>query len=745
MKLSPVRLAPLPQLSARSRLTIPLVALGILAALLPRHKTQAATLATVTVGSASGGVMQTQLSTNNVWSGMLDQAPGAPTEFNALHDPLVRIHVGDDGGNQAMPEINKGKWANPGNSFFVAESRPFENLDALVTDSFKSGQAPLMNIKFAPDWMWSCYPKSLGVNNKQGAGSIDDTTFAPFAQYMARLVSYYNKGSMTTEAGTVITNPYGTSHRITYWELWNEPDLNIETPCAPPNGLGITPAQYVTMWNAVTAAMLAVDPTLQFVGPATSGGQFGSTSYNDYVTDLMSGATVAPAAISFHGYGYWSNSVTDQTIFDGDSTGAGGITNITQDVQTIHGLYPHLPIWLTEVNVNADWGNDPYSRPWSAFSAAWWGALFAQLAPLGVAMIHQFDVVDGPQFGLLDQNTGVPYLPYWEQMALDHAFPAGSTLLTATSSDSHIPVLAAKKPDGTISVLVADRDQNSASCSGCTGVGRTVTVNLSGITPTAITDTQIDATTSPNAGPSTVTVPVSTSPTVTFGGYGLSLLSITTGGTPPPTSTPTSTPRPTATPTGTLPATPTPTKIPTATPTKTPAPTPTKTPAPTSTPTSAPTSTPTSTAGLTLYYNAVSPDWTDNSFNYSAINPQDPSTYVSPPYSYEITCQSYGALELIKKDGSILPSAYPTLTYDLNTGGQPINDFGVVLSTPSGDWINEIVLTSGMTTPLPNGWVKVTLLLAQDDPHNTPIGVFDFGNATPQTLGPARYDNIQLS
>ena len=58
---------------------------------------------------------------------------------------------------------------------------------------------------------------------------------------MARLVSYYNTGTMTTEQGAVINNPAGTSNRITYWELWNEPDLNNETPCAPPSGVACRP------------------------------------------------------------------------------------------------------------------------------------------------------------------------------------------------------------------------------------------------------------------------------------------------------------------------------------------------------------------------------------------------------------------------------------------------------------------------------------------------------------------------
>jgi hypothetical protein len=313
----------------------------------------AATAATVTVSSTPVGTIGTQLSTNDVWSGMLHAAPGAAGAFTALHDPLVRIHVGDDGFPAAMPEINQGQWS-------------FSALDTLVNDVTGTGQRPLMNIKFAPDWQWTCYPNSVGVSNTQGPGTVSDLTFQPFAQYMARLTSYYNLGRMTTESGQTITNPAGTANRVTYWELWNEPDLNIETPCAPSTGFGITSSQYVTMWNAVTTAMLKVDPSLKFVGPATAGAQFGSsvTSGNDYIDKLMAGATVKPAAISWHGYGYWDNSVTDQTIFDGDSSGSGGIgPGIVSPARTIAATYPGVPQWLTEVNVNAAWGNDTYQRP----------------------------------------------------------------------------------------------------------------------------------------------------------------------------------------------------------------------------------------------------------------------------------------------------------------------------------------------------------------------------------------------
>jgi hypothetical protein len=721
--------------------TVSLTAL-LLLTLVPSHVSRAATLASVTVSSQAAGTLETQMSTNNVWSGMIDQAPGAQALLNALHAPLVRLHVGDDGWPEAMPEITQGSW-------------DMSALDALVTDIFKTGQQPLMNIKFAPDWMWTCYPNSIGISGTQGTGTVADLTFAPFATYMARLVSYYNKGSMTTESGTVITNPYGTSHRVTYWELWNEPDLNIETPCAPSNGYGITPAQYVTMWNAATAAMLAVDPTLKFVGPATAGSQFGSstTTGNQYVDDLMTSASVKPAALSFHGYGSWDNSVTDQTIFDGDNSDpanhcCGGITDIVGGVKALHTYYPTLPIWLTEVNVNAAWGNDPYQRPWTAFGAAWWGALFQQVAPLGVAMIHEYDVIDAPQFGLMSDQSGAPYLPYWEQMALNAAFPPGSTLLSSSSSAAGILALAASRPDGKTSILVVNRQVNSSTTTGGTGLAATVTVNLPSA-PSALSLQQIDATTSAATGPVAVSLPVSVSPQLTFGGYGMAILTVSPGGsggsTPTPTATAT-TPA-TSTPGATSTATVAPTATTTAAPTATSGPTSTATAASTATPTAA-SATPTpsgSSSSLALYTNGkVAAGFFDWSFGYSAKDPCDTSVYYSPPCSYAITYTQWGGLDFVVAAGTMATSGYASLQYKLDTNGQPVSDFGALFTDSSGAPINEVALESSMVTPLSGGWVQVSIPIAQLNPANLPVSEIQLKNELDTSLTTVHYADVYL-
>ena len=777
----------------------------------------AASAPTITVSAITAGKIQTQLSTNNVWSGMVDGAPGAQAKLNALKAPYVRIHVGDDGSPVAMPDVKQGAW-------------DFAALNTLVNNVFASGQQPLMNIKYAPDWQWTCATPQTGQ-----AGTIKDMTFQAYADYMARLVNYYNKGSMTTENGTVITNPSGVSHRITYWEPWNEPDLNNETPCAPTTGNGLTPSEYVIMWNAVTTSMLQVDASLKFVGPATAGSQFGSstTTGNQYVDMLMTNSSIKPAALSFHGYGYWDNTVTDKWIFDGDNTEpatncCGGVADLKNGIAHLHAKYPTVPIWLTEVNVNADWGNDVYKRPSSEFAAAWWGTLFQQTAPLNAGIIHQYDVVDGPQFGLIDDQTGNAYISYYAFMMLNQAFPQGSTILSSSSSQDGVLSLAAKKPDGTISIMVVNRMLASStvkSSCGTGGVASPVNVNFSGINVTAVSVQQLDKNSvscSSNAAslPAVRTLDASQPITIQFPGYGLAIIHVASNGTtlvsPPPVPTPPPTPVPA----------PTPSPVPTPPPvtygvtgivyidsnkngikdagesgyalgahlvlssstnqnvTSTSAggftfsglangtysvnlsvpggftstsPNPRTVIVkggnittnfgifPVIVPT--PTPVPVTTAGkLVIYDNAVSAFFKDNTYSYDSKSACDTSKFVSPGCSYSATFQSYGAFEFRYKNGTINPSAYKSLDFNINLNGQPVTDFGVILSTPADNAINEyFLLRSDVKQTLPNGWVHISIPMEALDAQGTNIGVVDIENAKDAGVSKIYLDDLALN
>ena len=284
------------------------------------------------------------------------------------------------------------------------------------------------------------------------------------------------------------------------------------------------------MWNAVTPKMLAVDSSLKFVGPATANGQFGSGTgaNNAYVKTLMTNATTKPAVISFHGYGYWDNAIADKVMFDGDGTSEpnGGIDDIATAAQSVHTTYPTTPMWISEINVNAAWGNDPRGRP-GPLGVAWWGSTYIQLAPLNVSVLHQYNIVEKLAVRL-DQRSDRPA----DASLLDGEVPEQRVPESEHASANDFArwehsILAARRPDGKIAVLIVNRRVDAANPSSGAGLPADVNVALSGFAPTAVTLRQLDSSTSATSGPATVSLTPAQTVPLHFPGYGLAILTLT--------------------------------------------------------------------------------------------------------------------------------------------------------------------------------------------------------------------------
>lgn len=514
----------------------------------------AVTSTTVTVDTTAAlGPSKTNLSTQLVYHNMIEGVAGGQAKLTALRAPMIRIHAGTDavypGYGPQLPEgVTRGAWS-------------FAELDQLLSNARAAGSRPILNVRYAPNWMWTCTTHFDGGN--AGVGTLVDPTFGEFAEYMVRLVSYYNKGSMVTEAGATIVNPAGTSLRIDTWELWNEPDLSNEDPCHPADwGPALSAQEYTRMWNAVAPRLRAVDATIRLVGPATANpAQPWTAPADDYFATLMAGSNPKPDALSFHSYGWWDNAVGDQTLFDGDRSSTdccGGIAALTWGLRDLATRFPGVPVYVSELNVNAAYGNDPKGRPWGALGAAWGASAFRSLVLNGASLAHTYEFIASPQFGYVDDATGATYLPYWRDLVLAQAFTAGSTIVASTSTTPGVESLAVRRADGTIAVLVVNRQANSATAIGGTGLAATVTVNVSGIGASAMTVRRIDATTDPVSGPVSQQVAAATSVGVSFGGYGMAVIEMGGGTAPPPSTTSTlgtTTTQPSTTTTTTVPTT----------------------------------------------------------------------------------------------------------------------------------------------------------------------------------------------
>jgi hypothetical protein len=384
----------------------------------------------------------------------------------------------------------------------VKGSWDFGPLDSVVNEVTAAGAQPVLNLVHAPDWMWDC-----------SARTIRDLTFNEFADYMARLVAYYNNGSFVAEDGRTITNPAGAANRITYWELWNEPDLP-SLACLPDRAPNITGAQYVAMWNATSAKMLAVDPSIKLIGPVTDA--------VPYVAALIAGAVRRPDALSYHGYGGGEASHTDQFHFDGLDEIVNSLVRMS-----VWGI----PVWVTELNLNSG-PDDPAHRPYGAFGAAWGASAFRRLALGGAEAVfpYEFAHPDNPNFQMVDPATGVPRLPYWRDYHLARSFPPGSRLLSATSSLAGIETLAARVPHSrSLRVLVVNRQVDGATAVGGPGLPATVQVSVANLGEvTQVSLRQIDDATPLVAGPPATSLPVGDTVTLSFTGYGVAILEFVT-------------------------------------------------------------------------------------------------------------------------------------------------------------------------------------------------------------------------
>jgi hypothetical protein len=469
--------------------------------------------------AAEQGMLNTQLSTNLILPNVLERAPGARSLLSNWAPPLVRLHAAaDEGDLTLMPAGGRqGDWN-------------FAPLDSLAEAVRAYGGEPVVNIRYAPNWMWTC--SRVFDRGREGVGSLRDPSYNEFAEYMARVVGWYNKGGFTDERGVV----HQSTHQgwVRYWEIWNEPDLSDETPCHPAGGgPALTPDQYAAMWNVVVPKMLAVDPTLKLVGPAISG------PAPEYMPTLMQRAQRPPDVLSYHLYGGGDNADTDQTLFNGLASGV-----VAADPRW------NRPIWVTEMNVNSAYETeDAHGRPSGPFGVAWGASAFRALALAGVALVHQYDFVDELQFGLVDAQTGRTRLPYWRDVLLSRAFPAGSRVVRSTSSVAGVETLAARRPDGALSVLVVNRSARAAGETGGNGASATVSVQLQGATPTAIGLRQLDRTSDPSREPPPVSVPPTTDLRFSSSGYGIALFEINTS----PAVAAVSTPMPAPTPGGSPP------------------------------------------------------------------------------------------------------------------------------------------------------------------------------------------------
>ena len=437
-----------------------------------------------------------------------------PAQLNSLAPQHIRIQ----GVSQAVPmKSNTG----------TASDWDFSKLDAVVQPVLAAADhSPEFQIAVAPTFM----------NNANGdldlANHLND-----FVQYSANLVRYYNGpgfdwGGRHFESPSLLSaNP----HKITWWGIFNEYNIN-----------GLTPAQYVQLYNAVVPAMLAVDPTIKFsaIELADFDYQTGDPRNNlpTFVQPANAGGVNAKVDIvSTHFYSSCNQSDPDAKLFASVPGFVNDVNYFHQELKLRADL-ASVPVWVTENNVNADF-SDPKGnsvcnpmqkfvtdkRGSSAFFAAWRPYVFSQLGKAGSQALYHWDYDADAQYGEVDYSTDNEFLSYWVDYWLGKLYPqspAAPSILSLTVTEStDVEILATKNSDGSILVMIVDRAVLSPSDNNGTGDPRAVIVDLSALgTVTSASQLSLGAGSDLANGPQPTAITPASKLTVSLSGYGVTFL-----------------------------------------------------------------------------------------------------------------------------------------------------------------------------------------------------------------------------
>jgi Glycosyl hydrolase catalytic core len=422
--------------------------------------------------------------------------PEATTPLEELHPQHIRLQALE----RDVPQLDANTW-------------DFSYLDRIVDPIFAvADHSPQFQIALGPEFMYDA-PQHLR-----------DTTFQEFADYCARLVEYYNSGGFTDGSG--IFHQPSNSWPITYWGIYNEPNIN-----------GLSPQEYVNLYNVVVPAMLSENPNIKLV--AVELADF-SDEPQRYLPTFVSNVTEQVDVVATHYYSSCNQQDSDQAVFNTIPGFVDHIDYIYSQLETKPAL-ANVPVWVTENNVNADWSNGGFSvcngtpfvldtRGSSAFFAAWRPLVFSRLAQAGVRALHHWGFAADAQFGEVSGSSGGVYLSYWVDYWLARYFPSppGSDILELNTTEStSVEILPTLRDDGTWVIMIANHAVNASGDNNGPGAPRTVVLDLSALGPfSTATQLTIDARTNLASGPVEQTITPADQMEIALNGYGVTFLAL---------------------------------------------------------------------------------------------------------------------------------------------------------------------------------------------------------------------------
>jgi hypothetical protein len=250
-------------------------------------------------------------------------------------------------------------------------------------------------------------------------------------------------------------------HNVQYWNIGNEPTLyNGELKN---RGETYDVNRFNQEWRAFAEAMKEVDPTIKLVGPEIN--QFShstapgaTTNFSEWdetwMIEFLKANGDLVDVVSFHRYPYPSSRISGAPSMDELRLNAQEWDKIIIHAREL--IHEHtgrdLPIAVTEFNSAYDKSFDGETTPDSHYNAIWMADVLGSLIKNGVFMANQWALTAKAGYGGLGLIAQFDVFPTYYTYQMYKNF--GNELIYSSSDDPDLSIYAARRTDGTLTVMV---------------------------------------------------------------------------------------------------------------------------------------------------------------------------------------------------------------------------------------------------------------------------------------------------
>ena len=350
----------------------------------------------------------------------------------------------------------------------------FRYIDTTLDDFMKAteGHSVILNFSTIPAWLFKTDkpvvypgdPNQVFWNYTLGT-ELRDPSCKEAAEYYARLLSWYTRGGLTDEYGK--WHESGHHYKIAYWEILNEIDFEHHW----------TPEGYTRFYDAVTLAMLKVDPNLKFMALAMAKPSHTPEMF-EYFLNPANHRRGAP--LDFISYHFYASPSSDQTIDDWQYTFDAQKEEFLTTVRFIETIRKHYsPATRTDLDeLGAILPEDEKENSQPGYvakgePAAYWnlaGAMYADIyaqgAVMGIDVIGESQLVgyksQFPSVTMINYNTSEPNARFWVLKLLHDNFGPGDRLVETSGSNAFLTLQAFATSNGKKLLVVNKRNRQQS-------------------------------------------------------------------------------------------------------------------------------------------------------------------------------------------------------------------------------------------------------------------------------------------